>query len=36
MEIDVTNDKATNNTNMPNQYARVKNLAKGEGGNNQG
>jgi hypothetical protein len=26
----VTNDKDTNNSNVPNQYARVKNLAKGE------
>jgi hypothetical protein len=26
----VPNDKDTNNTNMPNQYARVKNVAKGE------
>jgi hypothetical protein len=26
-----TNDKDTNNSNMPNQYARVKNVAKGEG-----
>jgi hypothetical protein len=25
-----TNDKDTNNSNMPNQYARVKNVAKGE------
>jgi hypothetical protein len=28
--IDVSNDKETNNSNMPNQYARVKNIAKGE------
>jgi hypothetical protein len=28
--IAVPNDKETNNANMPNQYARVKNLAKGE------
>jgi hypothetical protein len=26
----VSNDKETNNSNMPNQYARVKNVAKGE------
>jgi hypothetical protein len=26
----VPNDKDTNNVNMPNQYARVKNVAKGE------
>jgi hypothetical protein len=26
----VPNDKETNNSNMPNQYARVKNVAKGE------
>jgi hypothetical protein len=26
----VPNDKDTNNYNLPNQYARVKNLAKGE------
>jgi hypothetical protein len=26
----VSNDKDTNNSNMPNQYARVKNVAKGE------
>jgi hypothetical protein len=26
----VPNDKDTNNSNMPNQYARVKNIAKGE------
>jgi hypothetical protein len=26
----VPNDKETNNANMPNQYARVKNVAKGE------
>jgi hypothetical protein len=26
----VPNDKQTNNANMPNQYARVKNVAKGE------
>jgi hypothetical protein len=26
----VPNDKDTNNANMPNQYARVKNVAKGE------
>jgi hypothetical protein len=25
-----TNDKDTNNSNMPNQYARMKNVAKGE------
>jgi hypothetical protein len=25
-----SNDKETNNSNMPNQYARVKNVAKGE------
>jgi hypothetical protein len=25
-----SNDKDTNNSNMPNQYARVKNVAKGE------
>jgi hypothetical protein len=24
------NDKDTNNSNLPNQYARVKNIAKGE------
>jgi hypothetical protein len=24
------NDKETNNSNMPNQYAKVKNIAKGE------
>jgi hypothetical protein len=30
----VPNDKETSNSNMPNQYARVKNLAKGE--DNQG
>jgi hypothetical protein len=29
-----TNDKETNNSNMPNQYARVKNVAK-RGGCNQ-
>jgi hypothetical protein len=28
--IVVSNDKETNNYNMPNQYARVKNVAKGE------
>jgi hypothetical protein len=28
--IAVSNDKDTNNSNMPNQYARVKNVAKGE------
>jgi hypothetical protein len=28
--IDVPNDKDTNNSNIPNQYARVKNVAKGE------
>jgi hypothetical protein len=28
--IAVSNDKDTNNANMPNQYARVKNVAKGE------
>jgi hypothetical protein len=26
----VLNDKDTNNSNIPNQYARVKNVAKGE------
>jgi hypothetical protein len=26
----VSNDKDTNNSNMPNQYTRVKNVAKGE------
>jgi hypothetical protein len=26
----VPNDKNTNNSNIPNQYARVKNVAKGE------
>jgi hypothetical protein len=26
----VPNDRETNNSNMPNQYARVKNVAKGE------
>jgi hypothetical protein len=26
----VPNDKETNNSHMPNQYARVKNVAKGE------
>jgi hypothetical protein len=26
----VPNDKETNNSNLPNQYARVKNVAKGE------
>jgi hypothetical protein len=26
----VPNDKDTNNSNLPNQYARVKNLVKGE------
>jgi hypothetical protein len=26
----VSNDKETNNSNMPNQYARLKNVAKGE------
>jgi hypothetical protein len=26
----VPNDKDTNNSNKPNQYSRVKNLAKGE------
>jgi hypothetical protein len=26
----VPNDKDTNNSNIPNQYARVKNVAKGE------
>jgi hypothetical protein len=25
-----TNEKKTNNSNLPNQYARVKNVAKGE------
>jgi hypothetical protein len=28
--IAVSNDKETNNPNMPNQYVRVKNIAKGE------
>jgi hypothetical protein len=28
--IAVSNDKKTSNSNMPNQYARVKNVAKGE------
>jgi hypothetical protein len=28
--IAVPNDKEANNSNMPNQYARVKNKAKGE------
>jgi hypothetical protein len=28
--IPVSNDKETNNANMQNQYARVKNVAKGE------
>jgi hypothetical protein len=28
--IAVPNDKDTNNSNMPNQYARLKNVAKGE------
>jgi hypothetical protein len=32
----VPNDKDTNNSKMPNQYARVKNVAKGQGGCNQG
>jgi hypothetical protein len=27
---DVTNDKETNNANMPDQYARFKNVARGE------
>jgi hypothetical protein len=26
----VRNDKDTNNSNMPNQYARVKNVSRGE------
>jgi hypothetical protein len=26
----VSNDKDTNNSNIPNQYTRVKNVAKGE------
>jgi hypothetical protein len=26
----IPNDKDTNNFNMPNQYARLKNVAKGE------
>jgi hypothetical protein len=26
----VSNDKETNNSNIPNQYTRVKNVAKGE------
>jgi hypothetical protein len=26
----IPNDKETNNSNLPNQYARVKNVAKGE------
>jgi hypothetical protein len=26
----IPNDKDTNNSNLPNQYARVKNIAKGE------
>jgi hypothetical protein len=26
----VPNDKETNNSNMPNQYARVKNVAEGQ------
>jgi hypothetical protein len=26
----VPNDKETNNSNLPNEYARVKNVAKGE------
>jgi hypothetical protein len=26
----IPNDKDTNNSNLPNQYARVKNVAKGE------
>jgi hypothetical protein len=26
----VPNDKETNNSNLPNQYARVKSVAKGE------
>jgi hypothetical protein len=33
--IDVPNDKDTNNSNIPNQYSRVKNVAKG-GRCNQG
>jgi hypothetical protein len=28
--ISVSNDKETSNSNVPNQYARVKNVAKGE------
>jgi hypothetical protein len=32
----VPNNKDTNNSKMPNQYARVKNVAKGQGGYNQG
>jgi hypothetical protein len=28
--IAVSNDKETNNSSMPNQYARVKNVAKGQ------
>jgi hypothetical protein len=28
--IDISNDKETSNAHMPNQYARVKNVAKGE------
>jgi hypothetical protein len=28
--ITVSNDKETSNSNMPNQYARVKNVARGE------
>jgi hypothetical protein len=28
--IAVPNDKETNNSNLPNQYPRVKNVAKGE------
>jgi hypothetical protein len=31
----IPNDKDTNNSNLPNQYARVKNVAK-RGGCNQG
>jgi hypothetical protein len=29
----VPNDKGTNNSNMPNKYARVKNEAKGKNNN---
>jgi hypothetical protein len=28
--ISVSNDKETSNSSMPNQYVRVKNVAKGE------